>query len=159
ILSQQGQLVLHAGAVRVGDQAIGFLGDTGSGKSTLAASLDAAGYPLFSDDVLVLAYEEGVIRARPTYPGLRLWPHAIENLYALKPAMAPMAHYSSKRRIVITEIAAQTNTLLPLASLYILASGSAGDSASISLNRLSPCAACMAIITNSFQLDPTDRSG
>jgi hypothetical protein len=157
ILAQQGRLVLHAGAVQVTNHAIAFLGDTGSGKSTLTASLHAGGYPLLCDDGLVLTQAEGTTLALPTYPSLRLWPDAISGLYKQAPALAPMAHYSSKRRIVMTETVAKTDSSLALAALYVLSPGT--SDASISLRRLSPSEACMVIIGNSFQLDVTDRRG
>lgn len=75
ILAQQGRLVLHAGAVQVGDLTIAFIGGSGSGKSTLTASFHAAGHPLLCDDGLVLTHGEGVTFALPTYSSLRLWPN------------------------------------------------------------------------------------
>jgi hypothetical protein len=157
ILARQGQLVSHAGAVRVGDQAIAFIGNSGSGKSTLTASFHAAGYSVLCDDGLVLTFEGGATLALPTYPGLRLSPGSIAGLYAQAPASTSMAHYSSKRRLILKDIASNGTVPLPLASLYVLWSKSDADDAGISLGRLSRGAACMAIIGNSFQLDITDR--
>ena len=157
VLAQQGRLVLHAGAVRVGDQTIAFIGDSGSGKSTLTASFDAAGYSLLCDDGLLLTHEEGVTLALPTYRSLRLWPESIASLYAQAPAVAPVAHYSSKRRIILKDTVTNGTVRLPLASFYVLTSEAPAEDAGTSLRRLSPRAACMAIIGNSFQLDVTDR--
>jgi hypothetical protein len=155
VLAHQGRLVLHAGAVRVGHQAVAFIGGSGSGKSTLSASFHAAGYPLLSDDGLVLSQTKGVTLALPTYQSLRLWPEAILGLYELAPAVSQMAHYSSKRRIIMTDLGAETNVWLPLTSIYVLGSEVPATD-EISVIRLSPSAACMAIIGNSFQLDLTD---
>jgi hypothetical protein len=155
ILAQQGQLVLHAGAVRIRHEAIAFIGDSGIGKSTLTASLHAAGYSLLCDDGLVLTQGEVATVALPTYPSLRLWPESIASLYAQAPDVAPMAHYSSKRRIISNDLVTNANVPLPLTSLYVL--GPAPDTAEISLKRLSSREACIAIIGNSFQLDITDR--
>ncbi|MDX1401962.1 MAG: hypothetical protein R3245_08575, partial [Kiloniellales bacterium] len=156
VLAQQGRLVVHAGAARVGDRAIAFIGNTGSGKSTLTASLHAAGYPLLADDGLVLMQREGVTLALPTYPSLRLWPDAIASLFIQAPKVATMAQYSSKRRITMTENWAQTEGPLSLASFYVIEQRAAADDASVSLSRLTPSEACIAIIANSFQLDVTD---
>lgn len=155
VLAQQGRLVLHAGAVRVGQQAIAFIGETGRGKSTLTASFHAAGFPLLSDDGLVLTQGEDTALARPTYPSLRLWPEAVAGLYARAPDVAPMAHYSTKRRVIMKDITVRSS--LPLAALYVLAAEMEDDAGSISLTRLSPSAACMEIISNSFLLNVTDR--
>jgi hypothetical protein len=155
VLAQQGRLVLHAGAVRVGQEAIAFIGETGRGKSTLTASFHAAGYRLLSDDGIVLAEAQGTTLAQPTYSSLRLWPEAVAGLFARAPDLAPMAHYSRKQRVILTD--APNNTPIPLAAIYVLAPATGEDAASISLTRMSPSEACMAIIGNSFQLDVTDR--
>jgi hypothetical protein len=155
VLAQQGRLVLHAGAVRVGQKAIAFIGDTGRGKSTLTASFQAAGSPLLSDDGLVLTQENGAALAQPTYSSLRLWPEAIAGLFARAPDLAPMAHYSRKQRVILTDVA--DHAPMPLAAVYVLFPEAQEDSASILLTRMSPSEACMAIISNSFQLDVTDR--
>ena len=157
VLAQQGRLVSHAGAVRVGDKALAFIGDSGSGKSTLTASFHAAGYSLLCDDGLVVTHGAGVTLALATYSSLRLWPESIASLFTRTPIVAPMAHYSSKRRIILKDTKTNGTVRLPLASVYVLTSERLDDGAEVSLRRLSPGAACMAIIGNSFQLDVTDR--
>ena len=155
VLAQQGRLVLHAGAVRVGQLAIAFIGETGRGKSTLTASFHSAGYPLLSDDGIVLAEGQGTTLAQPTYSSLRLWPEAVAGLFARAPHLAPMAHYSPKQRVIMKEFA--DTTPLPLAAVYVLSPEVQGDAENISLAPISPSEACMAIIRNSFQLDVADR--
>ena len=123
----------------------------------MAASFLAAGYPVLSDDGLVLTAREDCALALPTYPGLRLWPEAVAGLFVEAPALAPMAHYSSKQRVAMQEAAGPAGLPLPLAALYVLAPEAEAGSAAISLTRLSPRDACMAIIGNAFQLDVTDR--
>ena len=54
IAYQRGLLPLHASAVAVGDGCVAFCGARGAGKSTLAAALAQAGYPLLSDDLLIV---------------------------------------------------------------------------------------------------------
>lgn len=155
VLAQRGRLVLHAGAVSVEGRVIAFVGDTGAGKSTLTAFLHAAGYPLLSDDGLVLSPRDGGVSAQPTYPSLRLWPASVAGLYAEPPKLAPMAHDSTKQRVVLGEDATTVDPL-PLAAIYVLALPVESRDASIALTRLSPRAACMAMVENAFQLDPTD---
>lgn len=153
VLAHQGRTVLHAGGVQVGDGAIAFVGSSGSGKSTLAASFHAAGFALLCDDGLVLQQDGDAILAVPTYPSLRLWPQSIESLYRKAPALASMAHYSSKQRIVLEDV--PNRARLPLTSVYVL---EPSECAEISLQRLSPQEACMSIIRHSFQLHVTDRT-
>lgn len=50
----QGRVALHAGAVLVDGRVWAVLGDRGAGKSTAMYSLVRAGFPLVTDDVLVL---------------------------------------------------------------------------------------------------------
>jgi len=154
VVAQKGRLVLHAGAVRVGQEAIAFVGDTGRGKSTLTASFHAAGHSLLSDDGLELLPEESATRIRPTYPSLRLWPETVAGLFARQPDLAPMAHYSSKRRVILNSV--ESSAPLPLAALYVLTPDAQDDVDGISLTPLSPREACMTIVSNSFQLDVTD---
>lgn len=64
---------LHATAVVIHDRAVGFMGDAGYGKSTLAAAFVQKGYPLLTDDLLVI-YQKGTsFFARPGLPRLKLF--------------------------------------------------------------------------------------
>ena len=155
LLAHRGRLVLHAGAVRVDDTAIAFVGATGYGKSTLTASFQSAGYSLLSDDGLVLHPIEAEVTALPTYPSLRLWPESSAGLYPEPPTLAPMAHYSTKQRVVLSEEDLSGDPL-PLAAIYVLAPVHETGAPAISLTQLSPRDACMAIVENSFQLDVSD---
>jgi hypothetical protein len=78
-LSQQGKLVVHAGAVVLPEGAVAFLGRTGFGKSTLTASFSHQGFPLLSDDCLLVEERRGQLVGIPSYPGLRLsfYPDAV----------------------------------------------------------------------------------
>lgn len=62
-LMLRNELVLHASAVQVGDQALAFVGSSGMGKSTLATALCNKGRALVSDDLLRVDAE------LLTYPG------------------------------------------------------------------------------------------
>lgn len=63
LLAQQGQQVLHAGAVVVDGQAILILGDTGTGKSTLVFSALQLGWLALSDDMVAVHRDDGLVRA------------------------------------------------------------------------------------------------
>jgi hypothetical protein len=156
LLAHQGRLMLHAGAVCINKQAVIFVGQTGWGKSTLAASFHMAGYRLLSDDGLLVIPERGGVSALPTYPGLRLWPESVSGLYTKTPPLAPMAHYSSKQRVLATEGYEMNHQPMPIAALYVLAPPDPGSDA-ISVSRLSARETCIEIVRNSFQLDVTDH--
>jgi hypothetical protein len=49
-----GRHLLHAGSVVVDDRAVAVLGTTGSGKSTLAGAAVRLGWPVLSDDLLMV---------------------------------------------------------------------------------------------------------
>ncbi|HTQ98362.1 MAG TPA: hypothetical protein VMH83_00165 [Candidatus Acidoferrum sp.] len=71
-LSQQYQLVLHAGAVEIDGKAVAFLADSGQGKSTLTASFAVDGRRFLTDDGLLLQQSEGRYLASSLHSSLRL---------------------------------------------------------------------------------------
>ena len=154
VLAHLGEIVLHAAAVRAGDRVIAFMGESGLGKSTLSAAFISLECQLLSDDgVVVTKSPEGML-AIPTYPSLRLWPKTLAGLYTDPPPVAPMAHYSAKQRVLF-RTPPTVATALPLAALYVL---SADETEIVKSSRLSPRAACMAIVSNCFQLDVSDTA-
>lgn len=154
ILAHEGHLVLHAGAVRCDDCAIVVIGQSGRGKSTLVASLDRAGFGLIGDDALIMSKEDQAFRTRPVYPSLRLFPDSLEALFHDRPATAQVAHYSLKERVILPSTDSRMDPL-PIVAIFSLAEPSLD--AEIRVTRISPAVACMAIISNSFALDPTDK--
>jgi hypothetical protein len=98
VLAAMGGTVLHASAVMVEGTAMLFAGPSGSGKSTMAARLVEAGYPLISDDAAALDVVGDRWRVSLSYPGLRLWPDAIDRLAHPLPA-APPARGAAKSRL------------------------------------------------------------
>lgn len=92
--------VLHASAWIVKNVAVIALGQSGAGKSTLASRFGAEGFPILTDDCLVLHQnpQSGEWVALPSYPSVRLWPDSIEAVGVDTSALREVAHYSSKRR-------------------------------------------------------------
>ena len=157
LLDHKGKLIIHAGAVRVNKHAIAFIGETGAGKSTLTASFHLNGFPLLSDDGLLITADPTGARVLPTYSSLRLWPDSVAELYTDTPLMTPMAHYSTKQRLTIEEPAEEKVEALPLAAIFLLASKEVHKKENIRITRLRPIDSCMTIISNSFQLDVNDK--
>ncbi len=93
-------LVLHASAVQAGSQVMAIMGESGQGKSTLAAWLASQGFPLLTDDCLVLRKDETAQQwlAQPSYQSVRLWPDSVDALKIDDSALREFAHYSSKKR-------------------------------------------------------------
>ncbi len=74
LLQCQGYLVLHGSAVLINNTAIVFSGRSGAGKSTLADAFVQKGYPLITDDLVVIRYnDQGQYCIVPGPPQLKLW--------------------------------------------------------------------------------------
>ncbi len=97
VLSRQGRLVLHAGAVATEEGITAFVGPTGSGKSTLVAACAVEGAEVVCDDSLVVSRGRQHWIGVPSYPAVRLWPSGLEQVGAT--ASDPAAHYTDKRRV------------------------------------------------------------
>jgi hypothetical protein len=142
------RLVLHASAVMHGSMATGFLGPGGAGKSTLAAALCQAGAHLVTDDALMLDRRGRTLRAIPTYAGLRLWPDAARDTHSEE-----LTPYSDKRRVgggfrFHREVSR-------LSELCVL-DARHHRSERVSITRLAPLEALIALLPCTFQLDVSD---
>jgi hypothetical protein len=100
VLSLTGREALHGAAVLTPFGVCVFAGASGVGKSTLASNFLLSGYPVLSDDCVVLTEQGGQIVAVPAYPGLRLWDDACEAMHLNREACLPVAHYSPKKRLL-----------------------------------------------------------
>jgi hypothetical protein len=159
ILSRREPLVLHASAILAGSGAIAFIGASGQGKSTLAASHGQLGYPLISDDYLVLRNLAGEWFAIPSYPGVRLMPKSTDGIFDSPPPTAEVASYTTKRRISDLEVLPFTETPSKMTSLYVLDDDD-GDSPPKhpSIEPVSRRETFMKLVSSSFNLDITDKA-
>ena len=157
LLDLQGHLLIHASSVRVGKDAIAFIGESGAGKSTVSASFHLHGHQLLSDDGLLIKLVANTVSAVPTYRSLRLWPDTISYLYKENPVVAPVAHYSDKCRVLSECSTLAMMEAHSLAIIYLLDPTDDKVSETVSITQLRPIEACMAIISNSFQLDVNDK--
>lgn len=159
VLAGDGELMLHAAAV-TDDKAgtLVLLADSGQGKSTLCAALAHAGATLLSDDCLRIIQTGDSVEAIPTYSGLRLLPDSLVALYGDDaPATTPVADYTSKRRLShAADAGIATRRSAPVDAAIILQPP--GDNPEIRLRRLPPADATIALVRNSFALDPTDMA-
>lgn len=152
IIAGDGTLVLHGSATLVGARIAVFLGLTGSGKSTLAASLHARGYPLLGDDAVVIGDEGGTITGEAVYPSLRLYRESIDQVLPDDLPTDAMAFYSDKRHVRVPGLGEDGSVRHPIGAIYVLVDGKAG----VALDPYSPSEGCMALLENSFALDPAD---
>ena len=153
ILDHQGDLVLHAGAVIIDGLAAVFLGKSGHGKSTLTASFYGCGHIVLSDDgIIVTGNTDGAI-VEAVYPGVRLLPGTLSDLFADPISTTEVAHYATKRRIVPNERMSAAS--FPVAALFFLSEPT--NSGLISIEPMGAADACIGIVGNSFALDPSDK--
>jgi hypothetical protein len=119
-----GRLVLHGDAVAVNDGSLAWLGNKGAGKSTLAAAFVAAGYPLLTDDQIVIWPQADGAGIAPGIMRLHLWPESL-------PVMGPTAdgdHFDQpfdvfpKGYVAMTSPAAPSrpDRLTSLRAIYVL---------------------------------------
>ena len=154
ILSRRERLVLHASAVLTGHGAIAFAGKTGKGKSTLATSFALEGFPLVSDDYLVLRPGHEGWMAMPSYPGVRLWPSTIRAMMPQDLATRDVASYTMKRRAADTTLLPQTNEPVFLRRLYMLTD----EAGSTSIDKVPPGRGMISLLEFAYNLDITDRA-
>ncbi len=156
VMGLRGRLVLHASAVSTPRGAVAVAGGTGQGKSTLAASLARRGFPLVADDCLVLEHEAHGSVIVPSYPGLRLWPDAVAQLFGKVPERSAVAHYSEKIRVVVGGSDANTKRV-PLWRLFLFPSMGSEDPAGIEIQHLVGGDAFVEIAKRAYVLDVTDE--
>lgn len=149
-ISFRGDIVLHAGAVKKCGLCFAFTGESGQGKSSLTASFVKDGAALHSDDVICISLKGEIPLIQSIYPSLRLWPNAIEGLLIPEKLTSIMAHYSTKRRLIIDAEQAPS----PLTAIFALNMDAGLTKTTIS--SLSQSELLMELIKGSFQLDPTD---
>jgi hypothetical protein len=158
ILSRREPLVLHASAILMGNSVIGFVGTSGQGKSTLAASHSQLGYPLISDDYLVLRHAADEWVAVPSYPGVRLLPKASDEIFEMPLSSAEVAPYTEKRRISDLRYIPFTKDPSKMQCLYVLDDEGEPAPREPAVERISPRQTFMKLVSSSFNMDITDRN-
>jgi hypothetical protein len=118
-LLKLGYEVLHATAVIVDGCALAFLGPSGFGKSSLAACFLTAGYPVLTDDLLVLTWNRGLAQVPPGLPRIKLLPEAAERFLPTALDSVPMNPLTQKRVIPLSDSQAWSAPV-PLGAIYLL---------------------------------------
>lgn len=97
ILFQRGLFLLHASAVRVGNEGWCFMGTPGAGKSTTAAAFIKAGGKLLSDDLTAIGFNDnGLAYIIPAYPQLKIWDKTANGLHYKKSELQPVSEGVNK---------------------------------------------------------------
>jgi hypothetical protein len=158
ILSRREPLVLHASAILTNHGAIAFIGTSGQGKSTLAASHGQLGYPLISDDYLVLREVGEDWVAVPSYPGVRLLPKSADGIFESAPPTEEVAHYTAKRRISDLELLPFTESPSKMQCLYVLDDEGKEPPREPVVENISSREIFMKLVSSTFNLDITDKA-
>ncbi len=159
LLAHRGNLVLHASAATTMEgHAILILGVSGQGKSTLATALAAqSGGLVLADDCVVARCEANRLFAVPNYAGLRLWSDSVAELFPEHTQADLVNDYSEKLRIAVSPAATTDDAVWPVAAILVLDSSNGDPSdTEIRMTALDASRACMALVSNSFQLDVSD---
>jgi hypothetical protein len=146
LLALENSLVLHAGVVSSIHGAIGFLGQSGQGKSTLVGSLSLEGFEILSDDSVLLNFKDGVLFAERVSSHLRLHLDSANVLFPNASTEQFSADAAGKKRFSLTADCERA----PLIALFVL--GTPNDA--VEVVRLKVSDACMAIVSNTFAIDP-----
>jgi hypothetical protein len=157
---KEGYLVLHGCAVQMEGHVVAILGKSGRGKSTLAAWLAKQGFPLLTDDCLVLRWEEKAQQwmAHPSYQSVRLWPDSVNALGIDRSTLREFAYYSAKKRTGRDLNLRFASGGFPLGSILNMPEPAEGEPAYCGppvLRRLRPGEAFFALANSLFRLDVT----
>ncbi len=143
---------LHSTAVVIEGEAVAFLGDCGFGKSSLGAAFLQVGYPLLTDDLLVLKEGGDRFVAYPGPPRIKLFPSIARSLLGERVKGTPMTNQTPKLVIPVD----RNETVLPqgafpLKAIYVLTPPSPSlRSHKITIRKLSPRRAFGELLKNSF---------
>ena len=150
---------LHGTVVVVDGEAIAFLGDCGYGKSTLGAALLARGFPVLTDDLIVLEKRGAGWAVHPGIPRLKLFPSVARRLFG--PSLEGTLMIRGTSKLVLPLSAGQTvRRLVPLRALYVLSEpGPRGSRrpARVRFERLSGREAFLEVIRAAFNLLVVER--
>jgi hypothetical protein len=150
----------HASAVAVNGRAVAFVSRHGGGKSGLAGAMVQAGFPLLTDDLLVLDEREDRWEVRPAYPEMRMWPDEAAHFVG-PPASLPLVQSDSeKRRVAIGDggFGSFLDTLVPLSCLYLTSRRPETDGG-VEIQPVSRSEALIELIRHSFSPRLVEAAG
>jgi hypothetical protein len=146
----RGTTCLHGSAVVIDDAIAVFLGPPGAGKSTTASAFAQAGFPVVSDDLIMLTETGTGFVIEPASPVIRLWPSSVELLFGDEDALPRLAPNWDKRGLHTEKCGYEfQHDPLPLAAIYVLSERSNAEEAPF-LAPLSGAEPLLKLISNSW---------
>lgn len=157
---RRGAPTLHAAAVAVNGRAVAFLSRHGGGKSGLAAAMVQAGFPLLTDDLLVLEETAERWEVRPAYPEMRMWPDEAAHFVGPPEGLPLVQADSEKRRVAVGDggFGSFLDASTPLACIY-LASRRPGGDGDIEIRPVSRSEALIELVRHSFSPRLVEAAG
>jgi hypothetical protein len=110
---------LHGSVVEVGNTAAAFVGACGRGKSTLSAALVARGFPLVTDDLVVLRQSQGRWLVSTGPRRLKLFPKVARRVLGTHEETPRMNHATTKLVIPLDDQCAARQAV-PIGAIYVL---------------------------------------
>ena len=156
----RGRVPVHASAVVIHDQAILFAGAAGAGKSSIASAFAVLGYPVLSDDVVVIDDTSGGMMAYPSRARLSLWPDSATSLFSTRSLPTHSPVYAKRRLDLVDHGYRFHESPVQVGAICVLASRTASTNGPM-IRALRPQAALMNLVSNTYGnylLDASMRS-
>jgi HprK-related kinase A len=102
-------LILHAGVLERGGQALLILGDSGAGKSTLCAALMLSGWRLLSDEMALVGLDDGLVYPLVRPVSLKNESIAVIQRFCQQATMGPICR--TKRKGVVAHVRPPTDSV------------------------------------------------
>lgn len=159
-LERRGTPTLHSSVATVGGSAVGFLGVKGGGKTSTLAAMLVRGHALLADDLLALRVLQVDIMAERGFPSLRLWPAQAARFVDDWERLPFVRPDTTKVRATVGDghhVGRFAEHAAPLRRLYLPERSETVER--ISLERLRPDLAVMALLRHSFLPHEVQRFG
>lgn len=154
----QGIEPLHAAVLRVGDCAVGFLGDCTFGKSTLMAAFLQAGHRALTDDLLILERRGAEPIALPGSGRIKLMPDSAAAFLDNPAGGGTRLNPKTTKQSFPLDAARRQQTGLPLAQLFVLPEPEQRERiTSIEIRPIPRAAMVRELVKNSFCPDILHR--
>lgn len=94
----------------------------------------------------------------PNYYGLRLYPDSAEATFKANAQYQPVAHYTSKERLILDTIESTMSEPIPVSAIFLLSDPSTDCVDSVNVNKIRGAKEIMAIVEQSFVMDIEDKA-
>ena len=148
---------LHSTTVVIDGGAVALMGDCGYGKSSLGATFVKAGFPLLTDDLLVMQHDAHRFTAYPGAPRVKLYPQIARRIFGARVKGLRLTRLTPKLIIPLDGARAQA-TPVPLRAIYVLTPPRRRAPRQLRIRRLPARQAFMEIVRNTFNMAITDTA-